>query len=803
MKCAIMISFVLTILLFETNKTLAKDPTDRWIELDLYWFDQDNKKESAVKFWERYHTLLSDVSGWKGVIINIGWSMDFLLEWDGDVKKDLKLPKGLKTYPFFKDLAQLSGSSEERYRLNKERFKNADEPAIVDYGRWTYRDIRELVLQIRKVGKEKYGMADLRIGTYVLGFKEIYGGETMSFYGKHPNMFRDNVCYDGYSFPDFESFLSADKNSYASFPKGIPEGTPFNTFFALQWGSLSKVLGLDVIVFRDSFLGVGVYDRNGPYGKKAPAEPEKVARWSEATADLVKQTKLANPKALVIGYSSAASAVSDWRVNCFDLEAIAKEGYLDAWIDQTWAGAWNEVAQRPPPYFWNAPTLGWSYQLANILVHAAVLAETKVRHYILVGIYDSWESWDVINTAPESLRWSIWAYSHAAVKMPDSLKMPQGAYISWCNKGKELLSEKNVQFLRKNINEAFADAQQVKEVFGPTLVYNRSAMQWQSENKPDQNIREWIDEQAGTLSKWHIPILSITRSEYTAKVKSDMFIYQTPVHLPENEKQTILNQIKSGQPIMIIGSPVGGLDPEIAAMVGVSTQARAVDDIEYVGSINGRTSGLYKDLPNTFPLFQPYSRNEASPECEIVYSVRNSPCLIFNRSAGKQALFWDAPELSVNIPFKQATGKQILFGDETFRFDAMPGGSDFGRSTDQILGSPTSFVLAARHINDLMKKNGKLNVAYIDQYNPLHISAWQLRNGEFRILTAAIEEGINHGPDQTRTLELNIPEEWVDREVIIWENLWGINRYSTNSRKLFARLEQSESRLYRFVMNNQ
>jgi len=96
-----------------------------------------------------------------------------------------------------------------------------------------------------------------------------------------------------------------------------------------------------------------------------------------------------------------------------------------------------------------------------------------------------------------------------------------------------------------------------------------------------------------------------------------MFIYQTPVHLPENEKQTILNQIKSGQPIMIIGSPVGGLDPEIAAMVGVSTQARAVDDIEYVGSINGRTSGLYKDLPNTFPLFQPYSRNEASPECEI------------------------------------------------------------------------------------------------------------------------------------------------------------------------------------------
>ncbi len=53
-------------------------------------------------------------------------------------------------------------------------------------------------------------------------------------------------------------------------------------------------------------------------------------------------------------YSNAASAVADWPSNGFDLETIAKQGYLDIWVDQTWAGAWNEVGIRYKN-FWNNP----------------------------------------------------------------------------------------------------------------------------------------------------------------------------------------------------------------------------------------------------------------------------------------------------------------------------------------------------------------------------------------------------------------------------------------------------------------
>ena len=76
-------------------------------------------------------------------------------------------------------------------------------------------------------------------------------------------------------------------------------------------------------------------------------------------------------------------------------------------------------------------------------------------------------------------------------------------------------------------------------------------MEWQSANKPSEAIGEWIDEQAGTLMKWSIPILSITRSEYLPRIESDMLIFQTPVHLKESEKSNILSTLSSGKPAAV------------------------------------------------------------------------------------------------------------------------------------------------------------------------------------------------------------------------------------------------------------
>ena len=760
------LSFFMLTLISEASVPVK---TDRWLEIDLYWFEHKDMERSVNQFWERFNPLLEGVDGWRGVILNVGWISDYVLEWHGDLNETMQLPKSMKKYPWFKDEGQFAGNSVDKIRLWKDRFATADPEEAINYEPWTYADLRKLSALIKKVAEKKYGFKDIRVGTFVLGFESIYDGDKSIFGVTHKNAYLNNA-------PNLIALLSADKKKYGAYPAGIPESTPFTEFFGKQWGSLSKALDLDAIVFRDSYLGVGIYNRTGPYGKTAPADPEKTKRWSEATADLVRQTKISNPAALVIGYSNAASAVADWRVNCFDLEAIAKEGFLDGWIDQTWAGAWNEVAQRPET-FWNNPILGWTYQLCYMLGHAAVLADTRVHHYFLTETYDAWESWDIIHNAKDRLRWGIWAYSHAAVKKPDGLKMPSGNYISWCNKGKKLLSEEDVKFLTETSNAAIADAKETKKIFGPTLVYCRSAMEWQSENKPDQSIGEWIDEQAGTLIKWSVPILSITRSEYLPEIESDMFIFQTPVHLKAREKDNICRTLISGKPVAVFASPAGGLDKDISDIIGISTDDTTITDIKYIGTTDYKTDGIYDGIPNTFPLFQPFTKIKTVKGIETVYSVNSSPFLIYNETGGKHLVYWNAPEFSMNL--KNVSGK-------------------YGGSLDQILGSPSPYVLTARLINLTTKNTGNIFTDNIGQYRPINLAVWQQNDGSYRVMAGNLEEGINHTADQSVQTTLNLPVSSVQSKSKEIVEFWSGIKLIMGNNKLPIYLDRAQTKLFIF-----
>jgi len=83
---------------------------------------------------------------------------------------------------------------------------------------------------------------------------------------------------------------------------------------------------------------------------------------------------------------------------------------------------------------------------------------------------------DIIHNAQDRLRWGIWAFSHAAVKKPDGLKMPAGSYISWCNQGKRLLSEEDIKFLAETSNAALRDAKETKKLMAP--LWYIAAVQW-------------------------------------------------------------------------------------------------------------------------------------------------------------------------------------------------------------------------------------------------------------------------------------------------------------------------------------
>ena len=762
---ALLVASVFSFLIFPfcslsapSSSVAVSIPDDRWLEIDLYWFNKNTLTESAADFWARFAPLFQGVEGQKGVILNVGWLMDYILEWNGDLNTLLSLPAHM-TSEKYTDYTPLVGTTEQCMKAWKKRFASC-ESSHVTYEKWTYGDLKKLVECLRTEAA-RHGLPRMRVGTLVLGSANIYGGKSSQWRRKHPQVF----SFDGRGRQfNVEAILDADATHYGAFPDGIVAGTPIYDFFAGQWGDLSRNLKLDALVLRDCMVGWGIYQRVGPYGRNAPRNPELVERHSRANANLVKAVKLANPNAWIMGYSNGASAVADWRVNCVDLESIAKEGYLDAFIDQTWSGAWNEVGQRKET-FWNSPALGWTFQLGNVLLHGAVLADSKVRHYTLAETFDAWEPWDVIHGARERLRWGIWAYLHAGVKTPSGLKFPTGTYISWANQGKQLLTAADVEFLATNINDAAEDARQTKEIFGPTLVYNRSAMEWQSRHAPNLSIKEWIDEQAGLVAKFSVPILSVTRLEYLPSVKSDLFVLQTPVHLAPKEKEAVLDLIHSGEPVAIWGSPAGGVDPEISRLITSKSTSARQNVAEAIGKRGD--SDLSDGIPAEFPLWQQWSENQAGPEAEIIYTVAGSPSLVRNRSHDMSVLVWDPCEFG---------GKRGSLG--------------------QMLGSVYPYSLVARELNQMLRDAHRLSVKTPEVIRPLALQAWSLKDGSFRLLVGDTEEGIDDSAETNREVVLMLPEcsralrpQWGEKQ--------GLRpRLHGDGGELKIRLSKGASRLY-------
>jgi hypothetical protein len=755
---------------------------DRWMEIDLYWFAPASITEDVRRFWDRFEQLYDEVQGYRGLILAVGGTINYVMEWAGDLEQHITLPNPLlhstqNAYPvlkypglqhWVKESSQLTGNANERMRKWKQRFQ---QPLAVKHRgdeHRRYGDLKTAVFALKQEAARR-GVGDFPVG--------MANAACMDFYGilapraaRHPEAFKappppkgGETFKQNYLVPAAK--LHADHDRLAAFPSGLPEGILARQAYAQQWGKLSQAVALDALMLRDMFgMPVG-FHRGGPFGRVAPS-PAAIRSWTDDVAALVWETKKANPKALLMMYSNAASAVGDWRCNGLDLESIAKEGYLDIFVDQTWAGAWNEVAVREAS-FWNIPTLGWTYQLCNMLLHGAILADTRVRHYPLVETFDAWEEDDVIHTAPERLRWGIWAYSHAAVKTPSGIKMPAGSYISWANQGERLLEEQDVQFLRNHLAAALTDTAETTEALGPTLVYSREAMLWQAQHaQPDQDVKEWIDEQAGSVIKWPVPVLSSTRMEWLSGITSDLPILQAPSHLGENELKFLTELIRSGKPVAIFGSPSGGIDPLLQQLVGL----KSLSNTQTVprpqnAQVSESASKFVENIPAKFGTLHGLSVNETTSGALVLYSVEGSPVLVLNLSDDMKALAWDPPE--------------VMFKDNFSLMDNWAGGGG-------------AFALTAGALNFLLKNANALHVESVDINQWVTVAAWRTEGDRLRIMAANLEEGLRYDADLSRHTTLVLPNSWHSRN---WLDLWSKGTVMASNGRLPINLGQAATML--------
>jgi hypothetical protein len=167
--------------------------------------------------------------------------------------------------------------------------------------------------------------------------------------------------------------------------------------------------------------------------------------------------------------------------------------------------------------------------------------------------------------------------------------------------------------------------------------------------------------------------------------------------------------------------------------------------------------------------------NIAAGGDDVIYSVKGYPDLIYNNNGGKQLLFWDPPDFSFNTPY----------------------GPKSGASLGEILGSPFPYVLVARKINEMLKANQCVCVERIDADDPVTYAAWQINNGEYRIMAGNLEEGINQTGNFVRTATIDIPRGWTTGGGVAYRSLWqGSGGVLNGDRQLPITLGQADSELY-------
>lgn len=473
---------------------------DRFVEVDLDWFGSADDA-TAEEFVGRVAPLLAGHRELRGIVLNAGFLVDILTEFDGD--PDMSLP------------------------MRSQRCR-----------RWaarSYRDLAELVAQLRAAA-DRYGLGEVRIGVFVAGVGRVVTGSDIydlhsDWCDRHPELYPFDLSpLPG---PDLDPRvpMRGDRHRYASRRDGIAEGTSFGRFLADQWAAVAEVCDLDAVHLRDGFWGPMLYTRRGPDGVTASADPEENAGWTAAVAELFAAVKQARPDALVLAYTSGIGATAEWRCGCVDSETVLAAGGVDVLVDQTWGGAWQD--------WWDDLWKGWTNQHANLLSHAVAvrgaerrrrrsgLDRPRIRHYKLIETWDGWEPFDTVHLVPGKLRWAMWAWSHAAVVTPDGLEVPDGTYISWMNdRDLNLLDEAAVDFVAGELGAAEDAASRMASVGGPLAVFDRDAVVDLTVSEPDRACSEHLEDAVALLMKWATPVLGATRADWLDHLDGDGVVMQ-------------------------------------------------------------------------------------------------------------------------------------------------------------------------------------------------------------------------------------------------------------------------------------
>ena len=488
---------------------------DRWIECDLLWFKPNDIEKSVDEYFSRISPLYGNIAGEKGIVLNPGWMFDMVACWTGNLDDQLILP----TF-------NMPGHQ---------------------YLPWTGKEFRELVKTIKN-SASKYGFKDFKVAIWFWGGPQLYDLEKSEWKERHPE------TYPVYNLR-YQSPLKGDKHTYAVYPDGIPNGTPFYSFFANQMADFSKATGIDGLEMRDFMTFRHAYG----------VPPHE---WNEdfyqGVRSFLVELKKARPSLLCIGYNSAGPATGDLRGQGFDSNALASNDLLDHYVIESWGVAWNDYYK---PHIFSC---SYAAQQAYLAVTQAQLAETNCRVLPLVELTGGWEYDDAPLTRSRfNNRMQAWLYANTFYASYDGkLSPPNGFSLAFADRARateknSLISQDQVSFMKATLDGASMAAHGVEKAYGCRLFYNRNGLLWMNKNAQGVDLGEYSDFHFSFLMNLGVTATSSARIEdFNTENAGDFPILFSPFQLPDNTISQIENYTDKGGSIMIIGDK-NTIDPRL------------------------------------------------------------------------------------------------------------------------------------------------------------------------------------------------------------------------------------------------
>lgn len=666
---------------------------DRLIELDvdaLGGAGSPSRVEAVVRRLLPLWRDAAESGGEAGLVLNLGWLMDPVMLFEGTPEQKLPIRSA---------------------RLGR-------------YAEMTYAELGGLVSDIRE-SASTYGLSGLRVGMLFLGIGEFVNEivrapgtgteqtreaaiyrESGEWFHRHPELFpfSATVTLHGPGV-DWRIPLAADERSYASRPHGIAAGDSFAEFLAEQWAAVTDTVGFDLLLLRDETTTPVHAGRMAFDGTSTPATAAEIDEWTNALVAVTSSIKRAAPSTLLVLYSSGLSPTVELRYGRLDIARVVAEGGIDAWVDQTWGGAWQD--------WWDAGWQGWSFQLTNLLARAALITAGNAtrtrpcRHYPLIQLLDGWEPYDTLHDYPNKLHWGIWAFSHASTRNGGEESVSGGMYLAVGNdRTGALIPDDDVAWIADALSAATESARQLERTVGPALLV------------PDRDsavrasmTAESVEDATGFLGKWGIPVLSSATGSRPAEADSRGVILAAAAARSLDEFS------------LVVGAPEDLL-PSVASEVGVCVGVEVAPSGYRRGMAVAATLGI---KPAAWPYMGRRHKTRATAEGVVLYDGEDGPTAV-RRST---RLWWLPPHVA--------------------------NGAD-RRLTHYQLGTVDPHIVVARALGEFAAEAGQLWLDGRDAHETISLHGW-VSAGVMHLLLGNLESGWIGDSRFRRTVTVHLPRD--------------------------------------------